>query len=70
MSSKFLKCSECDYERNCPTYWSYLNAACITFQRPKSEMTRFLDKFQGLLDKSEVDDQLDRDYSAHTDIWG
>ena len=31
----FLKCEECKYEEQCPVFWSYLNAACITIQKEK-----------------------------------
>lgn len=33
---QFLTCKECKYEHNCPVMWSYLNAACITIQKPKN----------------------------------
>ena len=35
--SQFLTCEECKYEYSCPVMWSYLNAACITIQKPKNK---------------------------------
>lgn len=40
--TEFLKCEECEYEYECPVQYSYLNAACITLQRPKSETNYLL----------------------------
>lgn len=34
---QFLTCKECKYEYSCPVRWSYLNAACITIQKPKNK---------------------------------
>ena len=35
--TSFLTCKQCKYEKDCPVMWSYLNAACITIQKPKNK---------------------------------
>lgn len=57
---KFLKCIECKYEKNCPVKRSYLNAACLTIQKPKT-----LEQL-----KEDYEEQLEWDYMAHMDIRG
>ena len=52
---KFLKCIECKYEKNCPVKWSYLNAACITIQKPKT-----LEQLE-----EDYEEQIEWDYMAH-----
>ena len=55
---KFLECIECKYEKNCPVRWSYLNAACIIIQKPKT-----LEQL-----KEDYEEQIEWDYMAHMDI--
>jgi hypothetical protein len=38
--SDFIKCMECKWQDNCPVMWSYLNAACITIQEKKQDITK------------------------------
>lgn len=42
----FLKCEECKYEEQCPVFWSYLNAACITIQKEKENKMTDNSKFE------------------------
>lgn len=42
----FLKCEECKYEKQCPVFWSYLNAACITIQKEKENKMIDNSKFE------------------------
>ena len=42
----FLKCEECKYEEQCPVFWSYLNAACITNQKEKENKMTDNSKFE------------------------
>jgi hypothetical protein len=37
--SEFITCTECKWQDACPVMWSYLNAACITIQKRKLEVT-------------------------------